>query len=195
MNYIDQQTEAVLFSLARSIEARDPYIKGHSERLARHVVLLGEALGLSVGQIQSLRAAAIVHDIGKVTVPDSILLKPGKLTPAERHVIRQHPVIGEEICAPLKSFRDVLPIVRHHHERMDGSGYPDGLKSEAIPLTVRIIQTVDIYDALTSERPYRRALSHRRALEQMGREVKRGWLDGEIVQKFKNQIASRSETT
>ena len=189
MTNIDQQTEAVLFSLARSIEARDPYTKGHSERLASHVVLLGEALGLPVGQLKSLRAAAIVHDIGKVTVPDSILLKPGKLTPEERQIIQQHPVIGEEICAPLKTFRSVLPIVRHHHERMDGSGYPDGLIGASIPLAARILQTVDIYDALTTGRPYRKALSHRRAIMLMRKEARCGWLDGEIVRKFNDQIA------
>jgi putative two-component system response regulator len=129
----------------------------------------------------ALRRAGIVHDVGKVAVPEHILLKPGPLTPEERKIMEQHPITGERICAPMKSFRRVLPIIRHHHEKLDGSGYPDGLKGEDIPMTVRILQTVDIYDALTTDRPYRKALSSQEALSIMRSEVKKGWWDGGLV--------------
>jgi putative two-component system response regulator len=153
-----ERAETVLFSLARSIEAKDPYTGGHCERLSAYSVALGKRLGLPPEQLLALSRGGIVHDIGKVAVPDHILLKPGPLTAEERKVIEQHPVVGERICAPLKSFRLVLPIIRHHHERLDGSGYPDGLKGERIPLLARLLTTVDIYDALTTDRPYRPAL-------------------------------------
>jgi len=110
-----------------------------------------------------------------VAVPDAILLKPGALTPEEQKTMQEHPVVGERICAPLKSFRLVLPIIRHHHEKRDGSGYPDGLRGEEIPLTARVLQIVDVYDALTTERPYRHALPREEALEIMEEEVKKGW--------------------
>ncbi len=157
-SYIDQQAEAVLISLARSIEARDSYTLGHCERLSPLAVRLGKRIGLSQDQCEALRIAGIVHDIGKVVIPDTILLKPGRLSFEEMKVIRQHPIEGERICSPLKSLHRVLPIIRHHHERLDGSGYPDGLSGDKIPLTARVLQTVDIYDALTTDRPYREAL-------------------------------------
>jgi putative two-component system response regulator len=151
--YIDKQAESVLLSLARSIEARDACTQGHCERLADLAAALGNNLRLPDELVQALRIAGIVHDIGKVAVPDAILSKPGKLTREEMEVMQTHPIVGEHICAPLKVFRDVLPIIRHHHERIDGSGYPDGLQGERIPLTARILQTADIYDALTANRP------------------------------------------
>ena len=148
-----ERAESVLFALARSIEGKDPYTEGHCERLSDYSSRLGEQVGLPAKQITALRRAGIVHDVGKVAVPDAILLKPGPLRPDEWGIMRKHPVIGERICAPLKSFRFVLPIIRHHHERFDGSGYPDELKGEQIPLTARVLQIVDVYDALTTERP------------------------------------------
>ena len=131
-----------------------------------------------------LRIASLVHDIGKVAIPDAILCKPGRLTPIEMELMRQHPVVGENICAPLKSFREALPAIRHHHERMDGSGYPDGLSGEQIPLNARIVQIADIYDALTTDRAYRRAMSQEWALAVMMTEAHRGWLDVSLVSKF-----------
>lgn len=151
-----ERAESVLFALAQSIEGKDPYTHGHCERLAEYSARLGEQLGLPEDQITALRRAGIVHDVGKIAVPDAILLKPGRLTPDEWRIIREHPVVGERICAPLKSFRFVLPIIRHHHEKLDGSGYPDGLSGEAIPVTARVLQMVDVYDALTTERPYKK---------------------------------------
>lgn len=173
--------ETVLFSLALSIEAKDPYTEGHCDRLSMYSVALAEKLGLSDELKVALRRAGIVHDVGKVAVPEHILLKPGPLTPEERKIMEQHPITGERICAPMKSFRRVLPIIRHHHEKLDGSGYPDGLKGEDIPMTARILQTVDIYDALTTDRPYRKALPSQEALAIMRSEVKKGWWDGGLV--------------
>jgi putative two-component system response regulator len=176
--------ETVLFSLALSIEAKDPYTEGHCDRLSKYSVALGEKLGLTQELRVALRRGGLVHDIGKLSVPESILLKPGPLTPEERKIMEQHTVIGERICAPLRSFRHVLPIIRHHHEKQDGSGYPDGLKGEHIPLTARILQITDIYDALTTDRPYRKALPVEKAVAIMREEVKRGWWDGSILDEF-----------
>ena len=155
--YTDEldRAEAVLFALALSIEARDPATAGHCDRLSDHSIRLGEHLGISEDHLTASRKGGMVHDIGKIAVPDAILLKPGSLTPEEWQVGREHPVIGERICAPLKSFSLALPIIRHHDERWDA-------------LTARILQVVDIYDALTTDRPYRPALSQKEALNMIG---------------------------
>jgi putative two-component system response regulator len=179
-----ERAESVLFSLARSIESKDPYTHGHCERLAEYAISLGRRLGIPEEQITALRRAGVVHDIGKVAVPDAVLLKPGKLTEEEWAVIRQHPVVGERICAPLKSFRLVLPIIRHHHEKYDGSGYPDGLRGEGIPIAARVLQIVDVFDALTTERPYKKAFSTVEALDTMKQEVAKGWWDPKIFAEF-----------
>jgi putative two-component system response regulator len=183
-----ERAEAVLFALARSIEGKDPYTQGHCERLADYSARLGEHIGLPAEEIRALRRAGIVHDIGKVAVPDSILLKPSPLTRSEQKILRQHPLVGERICAPLKSFHLVLPIIRHHHEKMDGSGYPDGLKGEQIPLTARVLQVVDVYDALSTQRPYKPALSTAAALSVMENEVKKGWWDSKVWAAFEDLI-------
>jgi putative two-component system response regulator len=185
-----ERAESVLFTLAQSIEGKDPYTHGHCERLSNYSVRLGEHLGLAEDQIVALRRAGIVHDVGKVAVPDAILLKPGKLTELEWELMRDHPVVGERICAPLKSFRLVLPIIRHHHEKLDGSGYPDGLRGDAIPITARILQIVDVYDALTTERPYKRAFSITDALQTMKEEVAKGWWDPHIFEQFEQLMKS-----
>jgi putative two-component system response regulator len=196
-----ERAEAVLFTLARSIEGKDPYTHGHCERLADFSARLGEHLGLPEEQIIALRRGGVVHDIGKIAVPDAILLKPGRLSEDEWKLIREHPVVGERICAPLKSFRTVLPIIRHHHERFDGSGYPDGLRGESIPITARVLQIVDVYDALTTERPYKHAFSITEALQTMKEEVSRGWWDPVIFDQFERlardgmvEFLSRSAT-
>jgi len=183
-----ENAEAVLFSLAHSIEARDPYTHGHCERLAEMSARMGERLGVPEEQIKALRRAGVVHDIGKVAVPDSILLKPGPLTADETKVMQKHPVVGERICAPLKTFRLVLPIIRHHHEKHDGTGYPDALQGEEIPLTARILQLSDVYDALTTDRPYKVAFTPEVALDLMGEEAERGWWDRELFEAFREMI-------
>jgi putative two-component system response regulator len=149
---------------------------------------LGEKLGLPEDQIRALRRAGIVHDIGKIAVPDAILLKPSSLSEEEMRVIRQHPAVGERICAPLRTFRLVLPIIRHHHERHDGSGYPDGLRNSEIPVTAAILQLADVYDALTTDRPYRKASPSSVALAIMDEEAKRGWWNRELLDAFRAMI-------
>jgi putative two-component system response regulator len=191
-----ESAEAVLCSLGRIIEAKDPYTEGHCERLAGYALALSLVLGLPEEDLTALRRGAYLHDLGKVAVPEAILLKPGPLTPEERAVIKQHPVVGETICRPLRSFRAVLPIIRHHHERQDGSGYPDGLRGEAIPVTARILQVVDVFDALTMDRPYRRAIARPAALEILEVEAARGLLDLRIVHGFRGVAhATRATAT
>ncbi len=183
-SYIDEQAKSVILSLARSIEAKHCLADGHSDRLADFAAQVGESLGLGEEDLEELRLACLLHDIGKVAVPDSILLKPGRLNAQETEIMRQHPITGEQICAPLKSLRPILPIVRHHHERMDGTGYPDGLYGGEIPLKARILQVADVYDALVNDRPYREALTSKEALEILRQEAMQGWLDASLVWKF-----------
>ena len=187
-----ERAESVLFALAQSIEAKDPHTQNHCERLAGFAARLGQRLGLPAEQITALERAGIVHDIGKVAVPDSILLKPARLTEDERKIMRDHPVVGERICSPLKSFRLVLPIIRHHHEKRDGSGYPDGLRGQEIPLSARILQIVDVYDALTTTRPYKEAYSSSESLEIMAEETAKGWWDPELLAEFRALVDESS---
>ena len=176
-----ENAETVLCMLARSIEAKDPYTEGHCDRLSRYTVSLGESIGLSYEECVALRRGGIIHDIGKVAVPEFVLLKPGPLDAGERKIMEEHTIVGEHICAPLKSFRNVLPIIRSHHEKQNGTGYPDHLKGGEIPLTARVLQTVDVYDSLTTNRPYREALSRENALAVMWEETGRGWWDADLV--------------
>lgn len=184
-----ESAETVLCTLGKSIEAKDPYTGGHCDRLAEYAGRLGKAVGLGEEDLTAIQRGAYLHDLGKVAVPDAILLKPGPLTATERAVIRRHPIVGEEICRPLRSLRAVLPIIRHHHERQDASGYPDGLRGEAIPLTARTLQVVDVFDALTTDRPYRRALPSATAVEILEREVQEGWWDPRVVGAFRELVA------
>lgn len=185
-----ESAETVLFSLALSIEAKDPYTKGHCDRLSKYSLSLARRLGLPEEQCLALRRAGIVHDIGKIGVPEQVLVKVGPLTTEEWAMMKQHPAAGERICSPLKSFRLVLPVIRHHHEKLDGSGYPDGLKGDEIPLTARVLQVVDIYDALATDRPYRAAMRSEDAFAVMREEVKRGWWDGSLVDKFEALVVN-----
>ncbi len=189
-----EEAEAILFALARAIEERDTPTRLHCERLAVVSVSLGQALGLPRPQLLALYRGGFLHDIGKVSVPDSILHKPGPLTEEEWAVMRAHTVKGEQICRPLKTLALVLPIIRSHHERWDGSGYPDGLRGEGIPLLARILQVADIYDALTSVRPYKPAYSPEEALEVMEEEARRGWRDPELVSLLRELTAGKIAT-
>lgn len=190
-SYTDEleRVEGVIFALSRVVEGKDPYTVGHCERLSAYSVRLAHRIGLSADQTTSLERAGIVHDIGKIAVPDSILLKAGPLTCDEWKIMREHPINGAHICMPLKSFRCVHPIIRHHHEKLDGSGYPDGIKGSKIPVTARVLQIVDVYDALTTERPYKRALSVNQSFEIMEAEVKKGWWDPDVFKEFRDMVS------
>lgn len=179
-----EEAESILFALAQAIEQRDAYTAGHCERLACYSVAIGMALGLPRTQLLALHRGGFLHDIGKISIPDAILHKPGPLTAAEWALVKRHPVKGEEICSEMKSLRPVLPIIRSHHERWDGSGYPDGLRGNQIPLVARILQISDVYDALTTARPYKPALPPAEALGVLTEEAKRGWRDPELVAVF-----------
>ena len=179
-----ETAESVLCTLGLSVESRDPYTEGHCERLALHASALGRHLGLDDESVIALRRGGFLHDLGKIAIPDEILKKGSNLTAAEWAVMKQHPVIGENICQPLKSLRLVLPIIRNHHEHSDGSGYPDHLQKNDIPLLARILQIADVYDALRTVRPYKTSLTHEEAYNTMLQEAKDGLWDEELVAEF-----------
>jgi putative two-component system response regulator len=179
-----ETVDSVLCALGLIVEGRDPYTEGHCERLALHAAELGRHLGLDEDSIIALRRGGYLHDLGKIAVPDEILKKGSDLSPEEWTIMKQHPVTGENICKPLKSLRLVLPIIRHHHEHADGSGYPDGLRAGEIPLLPRVLQVVDVYDALRTARPYKPALGHEQSTQTMREKARQGLLDGELVNEF-----------
>ena len=185
----DERAESVLFPLARSIAGKTPYTRGHCQRLADCSAPWGEHLKLSKDQVTALRRAGVVHDIGKIAVPDSMILKPISLSPEEWRLMEEHPVVGERICAPLKSFRPVLPIIRYH-KKFDGSGYPDGLAGKVTRITARVLQIVDVYDALTTIRPCKPPFSITDALPTMKMEVAKGWWDTHISSLFAQFVRS-----
>jgi putative two-component system response regulator len=176
--------EAVIFSLALGVEARDPYTGDHCARLARYASDLGQHLRMDYDSLVALKRGGYLHDLGKVSIPDRILRKDSGLSADEWSIMKEHPVIGEKICEPLRSLRNVLPIIRSHHEHWNGSGYPDGLKGNDIPLLARVLQVVDIYDALTTARPYKPALTHEDAERTMIAETKAGLWDPDLVSEF-----------
>jgi putative two-component system response regulator len=181
--------EAAFVTLALTIEARDPSTNGHCERLASHAVRLGRALGLGDEELDALHRGGYLHDVGKVGVPDSVLLKPGPLTADEFELMKKHPVIGDSLCAPLQSLRRVRPIVRGHHERLDGSGYPDKLRGDEVPVLAQVVGIVDVFDALTSERPYRTALAPEAAGQYLISEAGKGKFDRRFVEAFLDTLA------
>jgi putative two-component system response regulator len=188
-----ETVDSVLCTLGLSVEARDPYTEGHCERLAQNAGDLGRYLGVEEECVVALQRGGYLHDLGKIAVPDEILKKGSDLTPAEWVIMKQHPATGETICRPLKSLRLVLPIIRHHHEHSDGSGYPDGLRADEIPLLPRILQVVDIYDALRTARPYKPALSHEQAAVTMLAEARSGLWDEELVSEFFGMLDKRRQ--
>ncbi|MGZ4955415.1 MAG: response regulator [Methylobacter sp.] len=185
--------ESMLFALARMVEAKDKNTGDHCSRLAHISVVLGEALGLSPEYLIALRRGGVLHDIGKLGIPDSILLKPGKLTEEEWLIMRHHPEIGARLVDGLKSMRLTLPIIRHHHERWDGSGYPDGLIAKNIPLLARVFQIADIYDALVNERPYKPAMSSEQVIDILEEEAVKGWRDPELTAVFVDIMRQRPQ--
>jgi len=180
---LDGLGRGALTALARAIDAKSGWTSGHSDRVSEMSVALGRELGLSRVELEQLHRGGLLHDLGKIGIRSTILDKPGKLTDEEMRIVREHPQIGADILAPIEAFADVIPIVRHHHERYDGKGYPLGLAGEQIPLVARILAVVDVYDALTSERPYRKALSKREVVEDF-RSVAGSQFDPVVVAAF-----------
>jgi HD-GYP domain-containing protein (c-di-GMP phosphodiesterase class II) len=172
-----------LLGLANALEAKDVYTRGHSERVGASGRRLAIALGLPASEVEIVARAGLLHDIGKIGIPESVLRKAGPLTPDEWTLMRCHPVIGAQIVAPFEFFTAGAVVIRHHHERVDGSGYPDGLVGDAIPIGARIVAVADVYDALTSDRPYRPAMSADEAFAHLRAQAGQG-LDEDIVSTF-----------
>ncbi len=172
-----------LLGLANAIEAKDPYTRGHSERVGATSRSLALALGLAPHEAETIGQAGLLHDIGKIGVPEAVLRKHGGLDADEWALMRKHPLIGAQIVAPFEFFAGGALTIRHHHERCDGSGYPDGLAGDGIPIGARIVAVADVFDALTSDRPYRAALPHEAALDYLARQAG-GTLDARVVAAF-----------
>ena len=190
-----ESAESVILSLGLMIEARDPSTHRHCQRLAAYAQALGTRVGLTPDQLVALNRGAFLHDVGKIGIPDAILLKADRLTRAEYALMQQHTVIGDRLCSELRLLDDVRPIVRHHHERPDGTGYPDGLKGDAIPLLARILSVVDAFDALTTDRPYRPAMSRARAIDELRHEGTKGWKPAVLVEEFASWVAEGEVTS
>jgi putative two-component system response regulator len=182
--YTDEldSAESIILSLALTVEARDPYTHGHCQRLAAYALLVGERIGASDEQLSALSVGGYLHDVGKIGVPDAVLFKPCGLESDEYEVVKRHTIIGDRLCGDLRALALVRPIVRHHHERLDGSGYPDGLRGDAVPLLAQVIAIVDAYDAITTSRPYREALPADRAFDQLSKDAKSGLLNPDLVE-------------
>ncbi|MBM3778143.1 MAG: response regulator [Acidimicrobiia bacterium] len=190
-HYIDEldSAEAIIRSLAMTIEARDAYTEGHCDRLARYAAALGREIGLGQEEIAALERGGYMHDIGKVGIPDAILHKDGRLTAAERKTMQQHTVIGDHLCHELRSLRLVRGIIRHHHERWDGSGYPDGLTGDRIPVLAQIVGIVDVFDAMTTDRSYQAARPAAEAVAELERGAREGRFHADLVRPFVDLVA------
>lgn len=186
-----EHSSTVILTLARTIEARDPYTAGHGGRVAEYAVRIARRMGIDEATLLDMRRGALFHDLGKVVIPDGVLLKPGPLTAEERTVIEKHPAVGADLLAPMKTMVKTIPIVRAHHERLDGSGYPDGIDASALPLAIRIVSVADVFDALTTSRAYRPALPLERAREILEEGVRAGWWDGEVLRELSATVAEQ----
>ena len=175
---------SILMSLAVLVEGRDGCTEGHCYRMANYATALGRRLGLGEEDLQALHRGGFLHDIGMLTVPDALLNKSEALEPEEFEIVKSHTTVGESLCAPLRSLHAVRPIIRSHHERLDGSGYPDGLKGNDIPLVAQIIGVVDVFDAITSRRPYQRAQTMEQAIDILRRQVLEGWRRSDLVEEL-----------
>ena len=177
-------TESVLFALARMVEAKDQNTRDHCDRLSHMAVVFGQALGCGFDELDALRRGGILHDIGKLGVPDAVLLKEGPLTDAEWVQMQEHPAIGARLCRPLRTMVKTVDIIQHHHEKWNGSGYPEGLSGDEVPLLARIFQIVDVYDALTTARPYKKPFEREQALRIMEQETEKGFWDPDLMARF-----------
>jgi len=177
--------EKVLVTLARTVEAKDPYTHGHSERVGRIARKIADRMKLKEDEIKLLSWAADLHDIGKIGISDTILRKPGRLEPTEWKIVKQHPVIGRQICESLPSSEELLDIIESHHEHLDGSGYPNGKSRDEISVYTRIISLSDVYDALTTDRPYRKRYTPSEAIQILEEETRKGWWDKDILKLLK----------
>ena len=184
-----ENAEQVIFTLARAVEAKDAYTAGHIERVSGLASAIGKLLGFDEAACGQLQRGGVLHDIGKIGVPDSVLNKPGKLTAEEFEQIKKHPDIGDRICRSLKTLQPVLDMIRHHHEKLDGSGYPDGLSGDRISVASRIMAVCDVYDALTSTRSYRKAMDAERAVEILDEGVQASHWDGEVVRRLTEVVS------
>lgn len=187
-----ENAEKIIFSLALAVEAKDKYTMNHCRRIAKFGAILGDRLGLKNDIIRTIRRGAYLHDIGKIAISDKILLKKGPLEKHEFEIIKRHPIIGVQICNPLNTLKTTLPIIKHHHERYNGTGYPDGLAKLEIPLTAQIVAIVDSFDALTSNRPYRKALSKSEAITQLKHETEKGLWNRDLTEIFLEIIDNQS---
>ena len=179
-----ESTEAIMTMLGQIVEARDPYTEGHCARLSAFATALGAAVGLGGSDLDVLSRGATLHDVGKIAIPDGVLLKPGPLDDDEIALMRQHPIVGDNLCKTVRSLERVRPIVRSHHERADGRGYPDRLTADEIPLLAQIVGVVDVFDALTTNRPYRKALPAQTAYDIMLSDAEGGWCPRKLVSAF-----------
>jgi putative two-component system response regulator len=185
-----EHAEHVILTLARTIDARDPFTAGHSGRVAEYANRVAIRMGLPAAALIDMRRGALFHDLGKIVIPDAVLRKPGALTPEERTVVEEHPSVGYDLLSPMRTMRKALPVVHHHHERLDGSGYPEGISGSAIPMTVRIVTVADVFDALTTDRAHRGAMSESKAFEILRDGVQRGWWDASVVDELRGAVDS-----
>jgi len=189
-----EHAERVILAFAKMIDARDPHTAGHSGRVAEFADRIAEKIGFDVAERDEMRRGALFHDVGKIVTPDVVLYKTAPLTAGERAIIEQHPRVGEDLLSDMKTMKKTLPIVRHHHEKLDGSGYPDGLSGESIPMMVRIVTVADVFDAMTSSRAYRDALPISAAFELLTRGVRRNWWDGRAVEALRSSFREAGPT-
>ena len=188
-----ETADSVLCTLGLIVEGRDPYTEGHCERLSVRAAELGRHLGMDEDSLVALKRGGYLHDLGKIAVSDEILKKGTDLSPGEWEIMKRHPITGENICKPLRSLRLVLPIIRHHHEHSDGSGYPDGLTAREIPVLPRVLQVVDVYDALRTARSYKPPLTHEQAAQTMREEAHRGLWDAELVAEYFSMLEQQRQ--